>query len=96
VVPAHDGPPPLLHRDGLQRLISPWFTTSSPDATLPEGGERLPHMLGLRGYVEDESDRSVELPGDDNVEIVRELDDGRSGFLSPVAKNETMSKIKAS
>jgi hypothetical protein len=43
-------------------------------------------MLGLRGYVEDESDRSVELPGDDHVEIVRELDDGRSGFSSPVAK----------
>jgi hypothetical protein len=33
-------------------------------------------MLRLRQHVEDECDRSVELPGDKNVEIVRQLDDG--------------------
>src|SRR5215475_5338962 len=39
--------------------------------------EPFAHMLGLRQYVEDECDRSVELTGDDNLEIVRECDDGR-------------------
>jgi hypothetical protein len=38
---------------------------------LPEWGERFPHMLRLREYVEDECDRSVELSGDDNLKIVR-------------------------
>src|SRR6266568_2024129 len=44
---------------------------------LPKWSDRFPHMLGLRKYVEDEFDRSVELSSDDNLEIVREFDDCR-------------------
>src|ERR1700733_5866250 len=36
------------------------------------------HMLGLRQYVEDESDRSVELSRYEDVELVREFDACRS------------------
>src|SRR6185312_12423423 len=38
-------------------------------------GAPLAHMLGLRQHVEDECDRSVELSRDDDLELVRELDD---------------------
>src|SRR6185437_14930668 len=44
---------------------------------LPKWRERLPHMLRLREYVEDELDRSVELSGKENLEITREFDDCR-------------------
>jgi hypothetical protein len=33
-------------------------------------------MLRLRQNIEDQLDRGVELPGHDNVELVRKLDDG--------------------
>ena len=39
-----------------------------------EWSEPLAHMLGLRQYVEDELDRSVELSNGDNLEIAREFD----------------------
>src|ERR1700722_16041349 len=38
----------------------------------------IAHMLGLRHYVEDESDRSVELSGYEDVELVWEFDPCRS------------------
>jgi hypothetical protein len=47
-------------------------------------------MLRLREYVEDELDRSVELPGKENLEIIRELDDCR---LMPMMRSLALSSL---
>jgi hypothetical protein len=45
---------------------------------LPVGGDGFAHVLGLGQDVEDELDGGVEVPGEDDLEVARELDTGRS------------------